>query len=357
MRTPLAIVLAGLLAVTGVADDAKDKKDASKKPAVTLKAGDAAPVLKADKWLQGDEVKAFEPGKVYVVEFWATWCGPCISAMPHLAQLQVQYKDKGVTFIGYSAKDPNNSEEKVVAFVNKRGPKLKYTFAYSDGPETNDAWMKAAGRNGIPCSFVVGKDGKLAYIGHPIYLDSVLPKVVDGTWKIDEGMAEVSRVTKELMALNTASRGKDPAVNLKAIEEFETKHPGMGHAGYFVGQKIDALVKLKKTNEAQKVAEEAVTDAVRWGDTVRLRAVSAALRTEANGDKNLTALALKAAEGMVTAAGDKDPSALLNLATTYHALGDKEKAKEFGKKAVEAASGESPGLKSYIEKEAKKFDS
>src|SRR5262249_36414263 len=99
MRNLIAVVaLAGLVAGGSMADDPKDKKDVAV-PEVTLKVGDPAPQLKADKWLQGGEVKAFEPGKVYVVEFWATWCGPCISAMPHLAQLQEHYKDK-VTFIG-----------------------------------------------------------------------------------------------------------------------------------------------------------------------------------------------------------------------------------------------------------------
>jgi hypothetical protein len=269
--------------------------------------------------------------------------------------MQAQFKDKGVTFIGYSAQDHNNSAEQVAAFVAKRGPKLKYTFVYADGKETYDAWMTAAGRGGIPCSFVVGKDSKLAYIGHPIYLDSVIPKVVDGTWEAKEGAAEVARVTRELFAVNRVVAGKDPEAILKAIEEFEARHPGMAHAGYFTGQRIGALIKLKKTNEAATAAERAVDEAARWGDVTRLRAVSAALREAAKDDKALSATALKAAEGMVTAAGDKDPMALLNLATTYHALGDKEKAKEVGKKAVEAASKEPAALRRRVEQEAKKL--
>src|SRR5688500_8156890 len=105
-----AFVLAGLVAGAGSAQDQKAPPK-QEKPTPTLKIGDPAPALPATKWLQGNAVKVFEPGKTYVVEFWATWCVPCIVMMPHLSELQQQYKDKGVTFIGYSAQDKNNSEE------------------------------------------------------------------------------------------------------------------------------------------------------------------------------------------------------------------------------------------------------
>jgi hypothetical protein len=73
MRKLIAVVvLAGLFAGIGAADDPKTEQEKPKRREVTLKVGDPAPALKADKWLQGDEVKAFELGKVYVVEFWAT---------------------------------------------------------------------------------------------------------------------------------------------------------------------------------------------------------------------------------------------------------------------------------------------
>src|SRR5262249_8386873 len=175
MRKLLSVALVGLLAATGQAQGLKPAQDkAVVKPAVTLKVGDPAPALVASEWMQGEEVKKFEPDKVYVVEFWATWCGPCIVMMPHLAELQAQYKGKGVTFIGFSAKAPNNTQKQVAAFVKKRGPKLKYTFAYGDDRKTHEAWMGAAGRSGIPCAFVVDKASKIAYIGHPMYLDVVL---------------------------------------------------------------------------------------------------------------------------------------------------------------------------------------
>src|SRR5262245_12902906 len=119
-----ATLVAGLAAAPAAADDPQPA--AGKKLAV----GDAPPPLKAAKWLQGSPVTAFEPGKVYVVEFWATWCGPCIAIMPHVGELQREYRDKGVTVIGFSAADPNNTADKVAEFVKKRGGKLGYTFAF-----------------------------------------------------------------------------------------------------------------------------------------------------------------------------------------------------------------------------------
>jgi thiol-disulfide isomerase/thioredoxin len=50
--------------------------------------GDDAPPLVQGTYVQGEPVREFEQGKVYVVEMWATWCGPCVQAMPHVTELQ-----------------------------------------------------------------------------------------------------------------------------------------------------------------------------------------------------------------------------------------------------------------------------
>src|SRR5436309_2133204 len=121
MRKLLAIAALLGLAAAVSADEPKPAKIVPKgaaqpqKPAATLKVGDPAPQLKVGKWLQGAEVTSFAPGKVYIVEFWATWCGPCIVMMPHMGDLQAQYRNQGLTVVGFSAKDPNNTQEKVAA--------------------------------------------------------------------------------------------------------------------------------------------------------------------------------------------------------------------------------------------------
>jgi thiol-disulfide isomerase/thioredoxin len=328
----------------------------AKKPEVTLKVGDPAPELKATKWLQGTEVKEFAKDQVYVVEFWATWCGPCIIMMPHMGELQREYKGK-VTFIGYSAKDNRgNTGEKVAAMVEKRGPKLGYTFAYSDDRDTTDKWMKAAGQSGIPCCFVVGKDRKIAYIGHPMYLDIVLPKVVAGSWTAGDA-AGVEKVDQEVMELFKAISVPDAEAGMKALADFEAKYPALKDIPYFVGHRIGLLLKTKKFDEAGKVGEDMIAKAAKQENTMLLGNISTALRAPAAKEqKVLLALSVKAAETAVKIGGDKDALSLLYLAEAYFASGEKDKAKEIGKKALDAAETDSPGLKNFITNQVKKFE-
>jgi thiol-disulfide isomerase/thioredoxin len=139
----------------------------------TLKVGDPAPKLQTGKWVQGDPVKEFQKGKAYIVEFWATWCGPCRASIPHVNEIYNQFKGKGLVVIGQNCWERDDS--KVAPFVEQMGDKMTYRVALDDKTDGGkgkmaDAWMAAAGRKGIPSAFLVDTQGRIAWIGHPMQL-------------------------------------------------------------------------------------------------------------------------------------------------------------------------------------------
>lgn len=172
----------------------------------SLGIGSKAPSLDIEHWLQDGggnfkEVTDFEDEKVYVVEFWATWCGPCISSMPHLAELQNQYRDS-VQIISVS----DETVDEVNDLMGKEHPQAGKTFqeitsAYSltTDPDrsVHEAYMEAANQNGIPTAFIVGKTGLIEWIGHPGNMDEPLEKVVQDSWDREAFKAEL-RIQEEL---------------------------------------------------------------------------------------------------------------------------------------------------------------
>ncbi len=86
--------------------------------AAALSGGDAAPTKLPTTFLKGTKVAALDPKKTYVVEFWATWCGPCVVSMPHLSELQTKLKDDGVTIMSIHVA---SGAEAADAFVKKQG--------------------------------------------------------------------------------------------------------------------------------------------------------------------------------------------------------------------------------------------
>jgi thiol-disulfide isomerase/thioredoxin len=143
--------------------------------AASLEVGSPAPKLEVQEFIKGEPVKSFEKGKIYVVEFWATWCPPCRTSIPHLTEMQKKYKD--AVFIGVSISE--NNWDGVKQFVTEMGEKMDYRVAM-DGRAGKMAknWMAAAAQQGIPTAFIVNGEGKIAWIGHPMQMEKTLGQVV-----------------------------------------------------------------------------------------------------------------------------------------------------------------------------------
>ncbi|WP_422931353.1 TlpA family protein disulfide reductase [Singulisphaera sp. PoT] len=116
-------------------------------------------------------------GKVVVIDFWATWCGPCIAEMPKMKDLYAKFKDQGVQFIGVSLDEPKDDGglDKLKAFVTEN--KIPWP-QYYQGNGWDSEFSKSWGINSIPSLFVVDTEGKLASVDARGKLEELIPELL-----------------------------------------------------------------------------------------------------------------------------------------------------------------------------------
>lgn len=115
--------------------------------------------------------------KVVLIDFWATWCGPCRNSIPHIQKLHEKYSKKGVSIVGISVDD--KGAKVVKPFVEKN--KLTYTILLDQKSEAADKY----GVRAIPSIFIIDKKGVVRYIHEGFYpgLENKISKEIDGLLK------------------------------------------------------------------------------------------------------------------------------------------------------------------------------
>ena len=91
-------------------------------------------------------------GKVVLVDFWATWCGPCRAEIPDLVKLQARLGPKGFTILGVSMDD---DVSEVAPFV--KAMKINYPVIVNGGERAPKGWIEP----GLPTAYLIGRDGKI----------------------------------------------------------------------------------------------------------------------------------------------------------------------------------------------------
>jgi len=310
LRYHQKVALAAIAASAFVSGSLAQAGDEAK----TLKVGDKAPALDVCHWLKGADVTTFDEGKVYVVEFWATWCGPCRASMPHISDLQEKYKDYGVTFIGIS----DEKLQTVFSFLKQEewDGKTKYTMATDPDRSVYNDYMKAAGQGGIPTAFVVGREGEIEWIGHPMEIDPVIEALAHGTWDRE---AYAAKEAKQRTAMQK------------------------------LGEAFEMLADEETADEGLQLLKDNVN--VVWDNAQALNQISWNLTTAEEVAKRDLDFAMKLATRACELTNNESGMILDTLARIHYEKGDVKKALEIQKEAVEhAEAGFEEELEEWLER-------
>lgn len=329
--------LAATLALSLAPSAARAQEDDEGKGA-TLKPGDDAPKLVVDKWVKGEPIKALEKGKVYVIECWATWCGPCVTAIPHVTELQKKYEDKGLVVIGMNVWE--NDDSAVEPFVKKMGEKMDYRVATDvipEGKESADGkmavtWMKAAGRNGIPCSFIVDRDLKIAWIGHPMGMDKPLEQIINGKFDLKKEAERAKKEAEQAGKLEQiqqrfadAMRAEDWDKALAAVDEAMGASPEVAEG--IRSTRMMILVKKKDYKAANTLAKELTEGETGKDQQMLVQVADVLLQAEDTKEIDVD-LAMSAAERAAGMDGELAWAGKMLVAKGHAAKGDYAKAVE-----------------------------
>lgn len=345
---PLVLTVLALGAVLGAVLDPALAAPTPVQAAPTLAVGDPAPPLAVERWLRGDPIPALEEGRVHVVELWATWCAPCIQAIPHLSALQAEYRERGVTVVGVNVRELRRSgggyEESfdpetlagVEAFVARQGERMAYAVAYDGAAKAMDAaWLQASGGEGLPATFVVDRAGRIAWIGHPTVLRMPLHEIVAGTWDLATGPARVKAAEEAYLgALRTLATDLD--AGLAAWSRAEEEFPLL--ATDLVRHKFDALLAAGHCAAAWDAGEVLLEQGVKARDVAALNRLAwtivdpGVVREPRDLD-----LALRAARAAHELSGQRDPGVIDTLARVRFRQGKVDEAIELQSRAIELA--------------------
>ncbi|MBX3351928.1 MAG: redoxin family protein [Phycisphaeraceae bacterium] len=313
-----------------------------------LVVGDKAPKLSNVTWLKGDSVSSWQPGEVYVLDFWAPWCGPCIAAMPHMNDLHKKYEDKGVTILGVSIW-PRPGMTPTAEFIESHvvnadaNEKMLYGIAEDIEMATARAFMDATGSQGIPTVMIVDKQGRLAWVGHPMNkdFDESLDAIVNDTYDIEARAVESRRkaeieatVRPILSSLREAAGARQWDVVVSKLDELIAMDY---NAAQYTLTKVNVLAThLKKYDQAWATGWAAIKGVAK-DDAQGLNGLAWFIVDSKAIETRDLDLAMAAATRASELTGGTNASILDTLAHVHYRKGDRAKAIEVQKKAIENA--------------------
>ena len=303
----------------------------------SLTIGDTGPSVHSAHWATGKQQSGFEKGKVHVVEFWATWCPPCLKAMPHMSELAREYSDE-VQFFGVTREDVGTVEE----FLDSKCPSspgsnwrdvIRYNLICDEGDRTSESYMKASGEQMIPTAFIVGYDGRVDWIGSPFEIDEPLEKVVRGEWDRDTAKAERDGDQQIASSKSTYERAIQAGDFGTAIDQLERIQELTGED--LSVMRLMVLGKLERIDEIQELITKMKEES--WDDPVGLTNLSLLISVELPKKLNAQSVAIEMSLRANELSDGKQPPVLDSLALAYYKDGQLDQAIEWQQAAAKLA--------------------
>jgi len=283
-----------------------------------LEVGSNAPGLDVKKWFNGDST-TIQEGKTYVIEFWATWCGPCKKSIPHLNELHKKFASKGLVIIGVS----DESSDTISGFLSQQGDRMSYLVAADREKGTSRAWMQAAGKNGIPCAFVVDRNSKVVYIGHP--LEAEFERVVTLTLSGRYDPKKEAAAKPVIEAGERAAKVKNWKQAYSHLDKVIETDPGMFTE--VARRRFEIMLNEEKDTAGAYAYTKALTE-LYSSDSEALQVFAKDITLNPKYEERNMEVAAAIAEKALQVAGPSDPEALATAALVQFHSGNVNEAIE-----------------------------
>ncbi len=246
----ISVVSSGVLVISLAGGCKKSEKSVETHPdrkTATATIGMQAPPLQIAHWIKGNpvDIAAGKGKKIFVVEFWATWCPPCKVTIPHLTEIQKKYADKDVVIVGITDEDVNLVRQ----FVSRMGAKMDYVVAVDDNGKTSKAYMEAFEVETIPHAFIIDKSGRIVWQGNPLEeFDDALEAVVAGNFSIEKEIKKNIADRKFREFIDAVDREDTNRIQLlgKELEQLDNEVGGFLPGRKFKSDEVGNLIRFSK---------------------------------------------------------------------------------------------------------------
>ena len=311
-----------------------------------LGVGDPAPPVPAGvEWLQGEPVERLDDGRVYAIDFWSTWCGPCIASIPEIQRMHEDLREQGVVVIGahiWASPDAPDPAD----FLDAQGEAMTYSVTVDENDTMAAAFMEAAGRNSIPTMMIIGRDGRIAWIGHPMDgARDIVERVAAGTFDLEA--AEAAQANREVAAACAATanqhamEGDWDGAFAKIDEAIALDPDGQRHLAVVKVQRL--ALTLDREEEAYAWGREIVAGVIK-DDAALLTNLGRFLVEAPRLEPRDYDLARAAVHRALELTGDQHADALATLASIEFADGRLEQAVEMQRRALALAEAQESNL-------------